>query len=190
MRTEGLAACTVRRVAGATGYSAGTIHYYFDDMNELVDVAYLELTSDYVEAIRTTDATEPVAAFWETLRRYLTPFVEHPGAANLWFDFAAARSVGERAETLAASIGMVRGLLGARLTAASPGAVGLEGPLVALLLGQLLLFRSGTVDPEGLKQAIMAMSGIAPPESFRLDAPCAICGLNLRPEKVAQIVWR
>lgn len=189
MRDDGLAACTVRRVARETGYSAGTVHYYFDDMNELVDVAFLELTRDYVEAIRATDAQEPVDALWETIRRYLTPFFEHPGASRLWFDFAAARSTGSSSATLVASIGAVRELFAARIRAAVPGAGDLDGPLVSLLLGQLLLLRSRPDDLHRLSAAIGGMLGVPVPEGFALDAPCAICTLNRRPAKVARIVW-
>jgi len=40
---EGLRACTLRAVAEESGLKKSTVHYYFDDANELVDLSVTEL---------------------------------------------------------------------------------------------------------------------------------------------------
>jgi len=189
MRSDGLSACTVRRIARETEYSAGTIHYYFEDINELIDFAYLELTQDYVDIIRPEDDSEPIAAFWETVGAYLAPFVEHPSVATLWFDFTAARSFGRRSETLRASIDCVRTLFRERLAAVERTIADSEEPLVSYLLGQLLMLASGPISSAEIAIAIERITGIAAPAGFDLLSPCAICELDRLPAKVAEIVW-
>lgn len=40
---EGLSACTIRAVADSSGLTKSTVHYYFDDANELVDLSVNEI---------------------------------------------------------------------------------------------------------------------------------------------------
>src|SRR4051812_45745311 len=40
---EGLAACTIRAMAESSGFTKSTVHYYFDDANELVDLSVNEI---------------------------------------------------------------------------------------------------------------------------------------------------
>src|SRR3954447_16705931 len=40
---QGLSACTIRSVAERSGLTKSTVHYYFDDANELVDLSVHEI---------------------------------------------------------------------------------------------------------------------------------------------------
>jgi len=40
---QGLSACTIRAVADRSGLTKSTVHYYFDDANELVDLSAAEI---------------------------------------------------------------------------------------------------------------------------------------------------
>src|SRR5438876_2050965 len=40
---QGLSACTIRSVAEHSGLTKSTVHYYFDDANELVDLSVNEI---------------------------------------------------------------------------------------------------------------------------------------------------
>ena len=40
---HGLSACTIRSVAEGSGLTKSTVHYYFEDANELVDLSVKEI---------------------------------------------------------------------------------------------------------------------------------------------------
>jgi DNA-binding transcriptional regulator YbjK len=49
---EGLASCTLRAVAEEAGLTKSTVHYYFDDANELVDLSVVELFERQARGLR------------------------------------------------------------------------------------------------------------------------------------------
>ncbi|WP_309240933.1 TetR family transcriptional regulator [Nocardia sp. BSTN01] len=86
---DGLAACTARTVAEASPLSKSAVHYYFDDIHQLVDQAMREHVAAMVAALRRaadaeTDAAEKV---WAVVDAYLRMFAEQPNAAFLWFEY-------------------------------------------------------------------------------------------------------
>ena len=104
---EGLAACTARAVAEASPLTKSAIHYYFNDINEIVDQAMnahvdLMLESLREQANRTAD---PAERLWVVIDAYLTTFTDKPHAAFLWFEYWV--SAGRRA-----SLGTVDDMLG------------------------------------------------------------------------------
>ncbi|MFC4585340.1 TetR/AcrR family transcriptional regulator [Sphaerisporangium corydalis] len=86
---DGLAACTARAVADASPLTKSAIHYYFDDMDEIVDLAMARHMSGCLDRIG--DAANrherPVDRFWAAVRTYLEIFAERPNAALLWFSY-------------------------------------------------------------------------------------------------------
>src|SRR3954452_10742631 len=86
---EGLAACTARAVADASPLTKSAIHYYFDDMDEIIDSAMARHMSGCLDRI--ADAANqherPLDRFWAALRMYLEIFTERPNAALLWFSY-------------------------------------------------------------------------------------------------------
>lgn len=96
LRTRGLAGCTSRAIADASGLAKSALHYYFRDTEEIVDIAFQRLMSQYIERIRAAadDAPEPNAALWAATSTYL-----HLGSTQhsdqlpmLWFEVQLAAS--------------------------------------------------------------------------------------------------
>jgi AcrR family transcriptional regulator len=63
---DGLGACTLRAVADEAGLKKSTVHYYFDDANELVDLSVAELFGRFARQAstklgETTDAVDALA---------------------------------------------------------------------------------------------------------------------------------
>ena len=55
---EGLAACTVRRIAEVTPLTKSTIHYYFDDADELIDLVVIEVIRLFADLCTTLKGDE------------------------------------------------------------------------------------------------------------------------------------
>jgi AcrR family transcriptional regulator len=92
---EGLAACTARSVADASPLTKSAIHYYFNDINEIIDRAVSGHVGAMIGALRkvAAEATDPRERLWRVVEVYLTRFVNEPHAAFIWFEYwiSAAR---------------------------------------------------------------------------------------------------
>jgi AcrR family transcriptional regulator len=114
---EGLAACTARAVADAGPLTKSAIHYYFDDMDEIIDAAMARHMSGCLDRI--ADAANqheyPLDRFWAAIRTYLEIFTERPNAALLWFSYWVDVGQKARLEPIdrmhQAMIGVLRDLL-------------------------------------------------------------------------------
>jgi AcrR family transcriptional regulator len=86
---DGLAACTARTVADASPLTKSAIHYYFDDMDEIIDGAMARHMSGCIDRIGQAAAQHehPIDRFWAAVRTYLEIFAERPKAAFLWFSY-------------------------------------------------------------------------------------------------------
>jgi AcrR family transcriptional regulator len=86
---DGLAACTARAVAAAGPLTKSAIHYYFDDMDEIVDAAMARHLSGCLDRIgqAANQHERPIDRFWAATRAYLEIFAEQPKAALLWFSY-------------------------------------------------------------------------------------------------------
>lgn len=86
---DGVAGCTVRAVAGAGGLSKSAVHYYFRDVEELVDAAMLANVEGMLSNLRHVGAgqREPRARLEAVVDAYLETFAEMPHAAFLWFEY-------------------------------------------------------------------------------------------------------
>jgi AcrR family transcriptional regulator len=89
LATEGLAACSVRAVADASPLTKSAIHYYFADLNELVDAAMAGHIEAFLTRVRAAAArgSDPIERFWTAIEAYLGTFDENPAAALLWYDY-------------------------------------------------------------------------------------------------------
>lgn len=93
---EGLAACTARAVADASPLTKSAIHYYFNDINEIVDQAVSAHVDAMLEGLRQeADRAEPDERLWAVISSYLATFADKPHAAFLWFEYWV--SAGRRA---------------------------------------------------------------------------------------------
>ena len=86
---DGLTGCTARAVADASPLTKSAIHYYFADMDDLVDLAMAGHITAFVANLReAADGHEkPVDRFWAAVDDYLQTFREMPGSAQLWFEY-------------------------------------------------------------------------------------------------------
>lgn len=85
----GLEGCTVRGVAAASPLTKSAIHYYFHDMDELIDQAMAAHVSAFVEALRTAVAghASPAERFSAAVEAYLALFHGQPRAMVLWHEY-------------------------------------------------------------------------------------------------------
>jgi AcrR family transcriptional regulator len=57
--TQGLAGCTSRSIAEASGLAKSALHYYFRDTEEIVDYAFRRLIGDFIDRIETAAEAAP-----------------------------------------------------------------------------------------------------------------------------------
>jgi AcrR family transcriptional regulator len=89
LASKGLAGCTVREVAAAGPLTKSAVHYYFQDMEDLVELAMAQHVAGLVEILRRAAAPDddPVAALWATVDTFLTTFRQRPHVTRLWFEY-------------------------------------------------------------------------------------------------------
>jgi len=90
LRTEGVAACTARRIADASPLTKSSLHYYFEDVQQVVDLAMARLMNEYIARISgaAAAASDPLAAFWAAVETFLVLGTSHPRRIPmLWFEY-------------------------------------------------------------------------------------------------------
>ncbi|GIU84875.1 MAG: TetR family transcriptional regulator [Acidimicrobiales bacterium] len=99
---DGFAACTARAIAAASPLTKSAIHYYFEDVEEIVDAAMLELSEAFFAHVAesTSEIADPEERFWAALRTYLQPFQEHRPVTVLWFEYWSDRARRGRTEVV------------------------------------------------------------------------------------------
>jgi AcrR family transcriptional regulator len=122
LATQGLAACTARAVADASPLTKSAIHYYFHDIDEIVD----EAMAGHVDAMLTNlrraadEHTDPGERLWCVVEAYLATFAERPHAAFLWFEYWVAASRRSSLDAAAGMLDKVHALLVEVLTVPDP----------------------------------------------------------------------
>jgi AcrR family transcriptional regulator len=86
---EGLAKCTTRAIADASPLTKSAIHYYFTDLDDIIDQAMESHITAFTERINTAAAreAEPFERLWAAASEYLTIFSELPSALALWYEY-------------------------------------------------------------------------------------------------------
>lgn len=99
---DGLTGCTARAVADASPLTKSAIHYYFDDMDEIVELAMDSLLDEFLTAVRLAGEGQgdPVARFFAMTEAYLRAFTERPGYALLWFGYWVQTALEGRRERM------------------------------------------------------------------------------------------
>jgi AcrR family transcriptional regulator len=140
---HGLAGCTARAVADASPLTKSAINYYFDSMDELVDLAMAAHVEAMLAALRVVAERydDPYQRLHAVVQAYLDTFADRPHAAFLWFEYWIA--AGRRGTTGAAGamLRAVRDLLAellTRLRAASGQPAGDLDQAASALLSWLL----------------------------------------------------
>jgi AcrR family transcriptional regulator len=114
---DGVAACTARAVADASPLTKSAIHYYFDDMDQIIDGAMASHIRGCLDRIgeAVSRHERPVDRFWAGVRTYLEIFAERPNAALPWFSYWVDVGQKGRLEPIdqmhQAMIGVLRDLL-------------------------------------------------------------------------------
>jgi AcrR family transcriptional regulator len=154
---DGLAACTARAVADASPLTKSALHYYFDDIQQIVDIAMLEHVTAMVTALRRAAAGEsdPAEKLWAVVHAYLAAFAEQPRAAFLWFEYWVDSGRRQSADTAAATLDEMHALLGeliAELPVDDPGAT--AHALLSWLLGTIVQQQIQHLPPAALRQEL------------------------------------
>jgi len=93
---DGLAGCTVRAIADAGPLTKSAIHYYFADIDVLIDRAMAAHINAFAAGLRHVAERhdEPRARLFAVIEEYLSVFAANPNAAFLWFEYwiAAGRA--------------------------------------------------------------------------------------------------
>ncbi|MFD2419585.1 TetR/AcrR family transcriptional regulator [Amycolatopsis pigmentata] len=158
---DGLAGCTARAVADASPLTKSAVHYYFDDIHQIVDLAMREhVTAMVAELRRAADAeSEPAEKLWAVVRTYLATFADQPNAAFLWFEYWIDTGRRRSAEAIAVTLEDMRALLAelaARLPVDDPAAM--AHTLLSWLLGTLVQQQIRPQDPTRLRRELDSLN--------------------------------
>ncbi|MCP3991272.1 MAG: TetR family transcriptional regulator [Actinomycetia bacterium] len=82
--SDGLGACSARRVAREAGVSKSIFHYYFKDMDELIHLAIRAGTEHFFDSVRSAGEGDSLASFWTAIESYIVPF---QAQIILWLDY-------------------------------------------------------------------------------------------------------
>lgn len=140
---DGLSACTARAIADAGPLTKSAVHYYFRDVEEIIDRAMSAHLDELVRQLRdAADAQpDPAERLWTVIDAYLAIFTQNPHAAHLWFEYWTALSRRDATGPVRSQTGKIRELLEALLADA-----GLPGTVADVVLSWLL----GTVVQENI----------------------------------------
>ena len=137
---DGLAGCTARAVADASPLTKSAIHYYFRDIDEIVDAAVAAHLDAMLAGLREVarEHADPDERLRAVIVAYLDTFVDRPHAAFLWFEhWIAAGRRGEPA-SVAAMLTAVEALFDELLAARDPAGRRDSRTLVSWLLGTVV----------------------------------------------------
>ncbi|WP_370945169.1 TetR/AcrR family transcriptional regulator [Amycolatopsis sp. cg5] len=103
---DGLAGCTVRAIADAGPLTKSAIHYYFADIDVLIDRAMAAHITAFVASLRTVAARvdDPNERLFAVLKAYLATFAEQPNAGFLWFEYWIAADRARHPEAIDAML--------------------------------------------------------------------------------------
>jgi AcrR family transcriptional regulator len=162
---KGLTACTTREIAAAGPLTKSAIHYYFADVDVLIDRAMSQHVRNFAVTLRTaaTDAATASAAFWSIIEAYLATFREQPNVTYLWFEYWVDAARKGRLDAINAMNQQVVDVLTEQLTRlgiADPEATATH--VFVLLLGEVIAQPTGIARDQTCRR-IAAMVGIDTP---------------------------
>ncbi|NMH98773.1 TetR/AcrR family transcriptional regulator [Pseudonocardia acidicola] len=165
LRTQGVAACTVRTIADEAGVSKGVIHYYFADVHELVELGFAQLARSFYAHIDEHAAAiaDPVQALWDAIVSYVTPWDAHASMAGLWCEYYVASLRAGRLDGVVAMQRAMHDLFAGALARVAPDAVRHAGALTRHVTGTVLTQTQMPVDVPELLAEISRMIGVPAP---------------------------
>jgi AcrR family transcriptional regulator len=166
LATQGLAACTAREVAAAGPLTKSAIHYYFADMDVLIDRAMAEHVANFEASLRSAGAAspDPVASFWNITDAYLATFRDQPHVTYLWLEYFADAARKGRTSAIAQLNERIIAVLAEQLEAAQVNAPAEAARAVfVFLLGAIQDQASNDPPaPEQTHKHIAALAGLTP----------------------------
>lgn len=106
---DGVHRCTVRAIASAAGVSKGAVHYYFQDVDEIVDIAMAQATRGWISWLRSAASTgtgidsphghNAAVRFWRVIAASVQPFARGDRTLMpLWLDYWSTCTRARRTE--------------------------------------------------------------------------------------------
>ena len=163
LATRGLAGCTVREIAAAGPLTKSGIHYYFADMDVLIDQAMAGHVDAFEAQLRDAGDAESSALgrFWATVEAYLATFREQQGVTHLWFEYWIDASRKKRLDAIRQMNDRVASLFAERLEALGVASPADKGRAVLVYLTGAIVDQ--TVEPETgqrIRADIAALAGL------------------------------
>lgn len=157
---DGLAGCTARAVAEESPLTKSALHYYFGDINRIVDQAmtsHLDATLSMLRQAVAEHAT-PHERLRKAIEVYLGTFEGRPNAAYLWFEYWVVSGRRGTPGTIDSMLTKMRALFEEFIDADhilnAPAA---SRRLTSWLLGTVVQQQAHPLDPEDLQTEIDTM---------------------------------
>jgi DNA-binding transcriptional regulator YbjK len=163
LATRGLAACTAREVAAAGPLTKSAIHYYFADMDVLIDRAMARHVANFEAGLRAgaAQADDPRTAFWNVVDAYLATFRDRPEVTHLWLEYWIDSSRRGRTTAVEEQNARIAALLAERLRAAGTADPAESARAIFVYLLGAILDRA--VEGERVHAHVAALAGLPPP---------------------------
>jgi AcrR family transcriptional regulator len=178
LRTSGVAAATVRGIAERAGLSKGAVHYYFDDAQELVELAFAQLAHTFHEHIRREAGTldDPQQALWHAIVSYVTPWDAHSSMTLLWCEYYVASVRAGRFDGVVAVQRAMHDLFAGLLGRIEPGMREHAPALTRYVTGAVLSRPQMPVEPAALVAEGARLLGLRAPSSLPVSWTCTDAG--------------
>jgi len=180
---DGVHGCTVRAIATSAGVSKGSVHYYFGDVDDIIDLAMLQATRGWIAWMRSVStetgdgqrvmaqggggrepALDPARVFWRAMSACLEPFAhDDRSIMPLWLEYWAVRRRAQRVEPLRIIHGLLTAYVEELLREAGASAPAERANAITSYLFGASMQQSITGEkPLDIEADIAALSGLAP----------------------------
>jgi AcrR family transcriptional regulator len=167
---DGVHACTVRAIAAAAGVPKSALHYYFADVDDVVDAAMLLATERWVAWLRVAadraGEPGPTEAFWRVVDHAVEPFAQGDRSLlPLWLEYFALRSRQGRLAPLRRAHDVLVDYMAELLAAAGVGEPRERAQAVtAYLFGASMQESLAPLDQQALRRQVGALCGLPAPD--------------------------
>lgn len=180
---DGVHGCTVRAIASSAGVSKGSVHYYFGDVDDIIDLAMLQATMAWIAWIRSVSSLpdadpstgaglDPVKVLWRAMLACLEPFAhDDRSIMPLWLEYWAIRRRAQRVEPLRLLHALLTSYVEELLVAAgAPDAPDRASAITSYLFGASMQQSVIGKTPLAIERDLAALSGLEPPAGLRSQA--------------------
>jgi len=185
LTSKGVTAFSARSIAAESPLTKSALHYYFADMDELLDEAETEITRRYFRRLQgiATQQAEPVQRFWAVVDGYFKPFEDNLPMAAHWLEYwvnAMRRGKARSVELILSEMtDLFAGLL-------KP--LGVSNPeqrarsLVSFFNGEVMRQLSEPINRANNLRAVADLCGLPAPGAAAVKMP-------VRPAPPAHLAW-